>query len=248
MKLLLGLLAVSMALKLGVMVRERLSPPSSPRFAEVQKRLHHTLQNECATRSLTLGAPLFIRIFKESKELELWLEEGPGRSFRLLKSYTVATWGSGTLGPKLREGDGQAPEGFYSVAAGQMNPNSTFHLSFNIGYPNAYDRAHECTGSFIMVHGDAASAGCFAMTNERIEEIYTLADAALRAGQRSFDVHIFPFRMTPQRLAGAEGSQWFDFWQNLEQGYQLFEKTKRPPLVQVRDMRYLFVEREILNR
>jgi len=195
------------------------------------------------------GAPMFIRIFKEKKRLEVWLAKGG--AFRLFKSYPICAY-SGGLGPKLRNGDLQAPEGFYFVTPGRFNPGSDYHLSFNIGYPNAYDRAHDRTGSYIMVHGQCVSIGCFAMAtgplgggaarNRPIEEIWTLADAAFRSGQQFFRVHIFPFMLTEKNLERHAGSKWITFWRNLKQGYDHFEKSKRPPDTVVRAKRYVFAE------
>lgn len=184
-----------------------------------------------------VGAPVFIRIFKEERELELWLKDG--EIFRLYETYPVAGM-SGDLGPKLAEGDRQAPEGFYYVTPGQMNPDSAYHLAFNIGFPNSFDRSHGRTGSFIMVHGSNVSVGCFAMTDEKIEEIYTLCDAAHQAGQPFFRVHIFPFRMTAERMSEAEGHEWFSFWKNLQTGYDRFEAERVPPNVEVRNSTYIF--------
>ena len=147
---------------------------------------------------------------------------------------------SGELGPKLKEGDGQAPEGFYFVPPSHMNPKSRFHLSFNLGYPNAYDRANGRTGSALMVHGGQASVGCFAMTDPKVEEIYALAEAALRNGQRFFRVHSFPFRMTDGNLARHPASRWQPFWLNLKEGYDFFEDSGLPPDVVVGNMRYSF--------
>jgi murein L,D-transpeptidase YafK len=151
----------------------------------------------------------------------------------LFKSYPIFKWGGGTLGPKLAEGDGQAPEGFYRVGVTQMNPFSQYHLAFNIGYPNGHDQAHGYTGSAIMVHGAKASIGCFAMTDPLIEEIYVLTETALTAGQGTFSVHSFPFRMTPERMAKAHADQerWLPFWENLREGYDWFEKTQQLPAI-----------------
>ncbi len=189
------------------------------------------------TEGLPLGLPIFVRIFKEEKELELWVER-KGR-FELLSTYDICTW-SGDLGPKLAEGDGQSPEGFYFVPPEMMNPNSDYHLAFNVGFPNAYDKAHGRTGSYIMVHGSCVSIGCFAMTDKRIEAIYAMADAAHKAGQRYFRVHIFPFRMTAAKMKEHEGSRWVDFWTNLKEGYDWFEDKGRPPEVTVEGLRYRF--------
>lgn len=183
-----------------------------------------------------LGAPVYMRIFKEEAELEVWAEAGE-------RYVRVGTWPicrySGELGPKLAEGDGQAPEGFYEVPASMMNPHSKYHLAFNLGYPNAYDRAQGRTGSYLMVHGSCVSVGCYAMTDEGIDAIYALGDAAHRGGQEAFAVHIFPFRMTEANLARHADSEWIAFWRDLEKGYRIFEKEKRPPRIEVRGGRYV---------
>jgi murein L,D-transpeptidase YafK len=188
---------------------------------------------------LEYGSPVFIRAFKEERELELHVLNKASGKFDRFRKYPVAGM-SGTLGPKLAEGDNQVPEGFYFVPPSAMKPDSTFHLAFNIGYPNAYDRAHERTGTFIMIHGNTVSIGCLAMTDSKIEEIYTLCSAAHANGQKFFRVHIFPFRMTDARMAKATGHRWEDFWKNLKQGYDHFEKNKIPPEVSVEELRYTF--------
>jgi murein L,D-transpeptidase YafK len=212
-------------------------PPSSPRSRAAIARVKPRLQQELRARGLRFGAPIFIRIFKEPKQLEVWVENG--RSFELFRVYEVCTY-SGRLGPKLRTGDLHSPEGFYFVNAGRMNPTSRFHLSFNVGYPNAYDRHHGRTGSALMVHGNCVSIGCYAMTNARIDEIYAMADGALRAGQPFFRVHIFPFRMTNERMQKRRKSKWRGFWNNLKEGYDWFEMTGRPPNVLIDSGRYVF--------
>ncbi len=195
------------------------------------------LRNQFRLASLTLGAPIYIRIFKESKELEVWVERG--ERFKLFKKYPIARF-SGGLGPKTREGDLQAPEGFYAVTAEHMNPWSNFHLAFNIGYPNEYDLLRGATGGAIMVHGKKDSVGCFAMTDPAIEEIYTIADYALSSGQLSFPVHIFPFRMTVANLMHHTRSPHLPFWRNLLRGYTLFELTRLPPTVSLNNQAYAF--------
>lgn len=195
------------------------------------------LQGEFQRSGLKFGAPIFIRIFKESHELELWVQRG-GR-FHLFKKYPIAYF-SGGLGPKLHEGDLQAPEGYYEVFPSLMNPWSNFHLAFNIGYPNLYDQARHASGGMIMIHGKRLSSGCFAMTDPVIEEIYTIADRALNAGQPSFQVHIFPFRMTPANLQRHGQSPHIAFWRNMLRGYTLFELTHVPPQVYVEANQYAF--------
>lgn len=198
------------------------------RFERVRERVTPLLVKQLKEKDLQLGAPVFMRVFKEEAELEVWLKDRSSETFKLFKTYEIARF-SGSLGPKLTEGDLQAPEGFYYVPRSAMNPQSQFHLSFNLGYPNAYDRHHERDGTFLMVHGNKISTGCFAMTDERIEEIYTVADAALKGGQKFFRVHCFPFRMTDERMEKAKEHRWFEFWENLKQGYDWFETKGLPP-------------------
>ena len=221
------------------------------------EKVRPELEAALKKKGLRFGAPVFVRIFKESNQLEVWVQGEPetasdddpaakdGPAFELFRTYKICYW-SGELGPKLKQGDGQAPEGFYYVTRGRMNPLSRYHLSFDLGYPNAYDRAHKRTGDYLMVHGSCVSIGCYAMTDQRIEEIYTLADAALAGGQKYFRVHCFPFRMTDKRMAKAAGDedekQWLSFWENLREGYDTFEKTRRPPNVEVEDGRYVIEE------
>ena len=128
----------------------------------------------------------------------MWKQDRGGR-YALLKTYPVCRY-SGTLGPKKAEGDYQAPEGFYDIRLGQMNPHSIEYLSFNVGYPNAYDRSLGRTGDSLMIHGGCRSVGCYAMTNEQIEEIYALAYDAFAGGQTDIQLQAYPFRMTTANL------------------------------------------------
>lgn len=191
------------------------------------------------------GAPLFMRIFKQENILEVWMQRGD--RYALYKKYPICFY-SGGLGPKLRSGDKQSPEGFYRVYPRSMNPNSQYHLSFNLGYPNEYDRAHGRTGSLLMVHGDCVSSGCYAMTDRQIEEIYRLAEAAFKNGQPHFQVHIFPFRLTADNLQAHQQSPWYTFWANLKEGYDLFEASRQPPAVSVSARRYAFGKDNQFNR
>jgi murein L,D-transpeptidase YafK len=211
--------------------------PTSPRLRPIRARVEPTLEAATKQKGLTYGAPIFIRIFKESRQLEVWMQAQD--RFTLFRTYEICAF-SGGLGPKVQMGDFKSPEGFYAVTPRQMNPRSRYHLSFDLGYPNAYDRTHSRTGNALMVHGDCVSAGCYAMTNAKIEEIYMLADAALRHGQPFFRVHVFPFRMTTERMGGYQDSEWFPFWQNLKEGYDFFEHKGWPPNVSVRHKRYFF--------
>jgi murein L,D-transpeptidase YafK len=188
---------------------------------------------------MRLGEPVFLRAFKEERVLEVFVKRKAAEKYELFRSYHVAGT-SGSLGPKLAEGDGQIPEGFYYTGLRLMNPNSMYHLSFNIGYPNAYDRFHQRTGSHIMIHGSNISIGCLAMTDEMIEKIYTMVDAALNNGQSLIRVHIFPFRMTEERMVRAAGNPNVPFWENLREGFSAFETCGIPPEVDVDQGRYLF--------
>ena len=202
--------------------------PGTPDLAAFDRRL--------AVNGVVLGAPVFLRIFQREFELELWLKRGD--RFELFATYPICRW-SGDLGPKLREGDRQAPEGFYTVDARALNPNSRWHRSFNLGYPNALDRSYDRTGSFLMVHGGCGSVGCYAMTDPVIDEIWRLVTAALKKGQPRFHVHIFPFRMTEARLAERSGEPWTAFWRDLKAGHDAFEATRLPPRIAVCDGRYV---------
>lgn len=213
------------------------SIPSSNRSKEAIRRKTPVLEDEFQNNNLTLGNPVFIRIFKESKELEMWIKKED--QFELFKTYRICYY-SGGLGTKTRQGDGKSPEGFYFVTPGQLNPNSNFHLSFNIGYPNAYEREQGYTGGAIMVHGNCVSIGCYAMTDRRIEEIWTIIVKAFENGQCFFRIHIFPFRLTEDELAGYSNSPWYEFWMNLKEGYDYFEEQGHPPDVTVRNGKYIF--------
>jgi murein L,D-transpeptidase YafK len=189
-----------------------------------------SLPQRLAAQGFAAGQHVFIRIFKEESTLELWMNKG--QQWSLFQSYPICRW-SGRLGPKLKEGDKQAPEGFYSVGLGQLNPNSRWHLAFNLGFPNAFDRAHGRTGSYLMVHGGCTSIGCYAMTNGAVDDIYRLVEAALRGGQSSVEVHAFPFRLTPENLKRHASSPWSLFWQGLRKGYDAFERKRDVPRVKV---------------
>ena len=191
-----------------------------------------------AEKHMYRNSPILIRIFKEEAELELWKQNENGE-FALLKTYPICRW-SGDLGPKKKEGDRQAPEGFYTITPAQMNPNSNYYLAFNTGYPNAYDRAWGHTGSELMVHGDCSSRGCYAMTDEQIQEIYALARDAFFGGQKEFQFEAFPFRMTALNMAKHRNNPNFAFWKMLKEGYDDFEATHQEPKVAVCEKRYVF--------
>jgi murein L,D-transpeptidase YafK len=208
-----------------------LSLPDTPDLNNLSGRL--------AAHGLIQGAPVLIRIFKREFELELWMKRHG--VFHRFTTYPVCRW-SGRLGPKIKQGDRQTPEGFYAVTREALNPNSRWYRSFNIGFPNAYDRAHGRTGTFLMVHGGCASVGCFAMTNAQMDEIWRLITAAFDAGQTSFQVQSFPFRMSQEKLGQYQGHSDEAFWHDLKAGNDLFEATLLPPTVHLCRGRYAFAK------
>jgi murein L,D-transpeptidase YafK len=204
--------------------------------APADRQLPASTQALLAIKGMKQESPIFVRIFKEESELEVWKYKD-GR-FQYFRTYPICAW-SGGLGPKVQQGDRQAPEGFYTISRGQMNPHSLYHLAFNIGFPNAYDRSNGHTGSALMIHGNCKSAGCYAMTDAYIEEIYILAREAFNAGQTKFHVQALPFRMTADNMQRHRDSPWYQFWVSLKEGYDAFEATGKPPIVKVCSKQYL---------
>jgi murein L,D-transpeptidase YafK len=202
------------------------------------RELPAALLSLLAQKKMPRLSPILLRIFKEESELEVWKQTASGR-FELLKLYPVCRW-SGELGPKQHEGDYQAPEGFYAITPKLMNPNSSYYLAINIGFPNAFDAANGRDGSFLMIHGNCASVGCYAMTDEQIGEIYALARDAFLGGKPAFQVQAYPFRMTPDNLARHRTNPNLPFWQMLKIGNDHFEATHLEPRVDVCDRRYVF--------
>jgi len=186
----------------------------------------------------TPSSPTLIRTYKKEAELEIWKMKSNGE-YALLKTFPMCRW-SGQLGPKKREGDMQVPEGFYSIAPGQMNPNSHYYLAFNVGYPNAYDRAYGRTGGNVMVHGVCSSAGCFSMTDEQVADIYAIARDSFNGGQREIQLQSYPFHMTAENMAKFRLDPNIDFWKNLKNGSDYFEVTKAEPPVLVCGKHYVF--------
>jgi murein L,D-transpeptidase YafK len=189
-------------------------------------------------KDMDLQSPILIRLFKQEAELEVWKQDRSGK-FALLKTYPICRW-SGDLGPKVREGDRQAPEGFYEISPAQMNPRSAYYLSFNTGFPNAYDRALGRSGSELMVHGDCSSRGCYAMTDEQIAEIYALGRESFFGGQKAFQFDAFPFHMTPMNMAKHRNNPNMAFWKMIKEGYDHFEVTHQEPKVDFCEKHYVF--------
>lgn len=196
------------------------------------------LAREIKTKGFNQEDAVLVRIFKEESELEVWKKKKSGE-YALFKTYPICRW-SGKLGPKKKIGDRQAPEGFYQVNMGLLNPKSQYYLSFNLGYPNRLESALGYTGEALMVHGACSSSGCYAMTDQQMAELYPIILKAMKSGQRSFQVQAYPFRMTAANMARHAGDPNMRFWQNLKQGYDAFNRTKREVAVSVCEGRYQF--------
>jgi murein L,D-transpeptidase YafK len=184
------------------------------------------------------GQAMMIRVFKQTNEFEVWKRTTAG-GFKLFKTYNICAY-SGTLGPKIKEGDRQAPEGFYNITPGLMNPKSNYYLAFNTGFPNKFDRAWGRTGANLMVHGDCSSSGCYSMTDEAIAEIYALVRESFAGGNPVVQMQIFPFRMTPRNLAQHSTNPNIDFWLAIKEGHDRFELSKTPPAWDVCEKKYVF--------
>ena len=191
-------------------------------------------------KGTTKQSPMLIRTYKKEAEFEIWKMRSDGK-YALLKTYPMCRW-SGQLGPKVKEGDRQVPEGFYAITPGQMNPNSAYYLSFNVGYPNAYDRAQGATGGAIMVHGACSSAGCFSMTDQQIAEIYAIARESFAGGQGEIQMQSYPFHMNAENFAKHRADPNIAFWKQLKEGADNFEVTKAEPKVGVCGRHYVFNE------
>src|SRR6516225_1695904 len=194
--------------------------------AKATKEVPPELLSLFRKKKMPKHSPILVRIFKEESELEVWKQDATGH-FQLLKIFPICRW-SGDLGPKLYEGDHQAPEGFYTITPELMNPNSNYYLAINTGFPNSFDKANNRNGSLLMIHGDCSSMGCYAMTDEQISEIYALARDAL-LGRPSFQVQAYPFRLTPANLARHRTHPQLAFWKMLKIGNDHFEATHLEP-------------------
>ena len=215
--------------------------PSTPRSLGITKGVGAGLREDLSGRGLGVGDPVFIRIFKEEAELELWMKSRDEPHYTLFKIFRLTDC-AGRPGPKFREGDGQAPEGFYFGTSNSFRPETKHHLGLDIGYPNAYDEKHGYTGSDLMIHGGVNSAGAFALAPRDMEVVYTVTAAGVEAGQKIIRINIFPFRMADGRMDKIlnKPPQWIDFWLNLKEGYDFFENVGVPPDVAVESGRYVF--------
>ncbi|MBI3650685.1 MAG: L,D-transpeptidase family protein [Acidobacteria bacterium] len=217
------------------------------KFARVQTAMEEkgeAVKSLFAAKNLDYPAKeIYLRVFKREGVLELWANH-KGR-YQLVKEYKICA-ASGELGPKRRQGDNQVPEGFYLID--RFNPLSNFYLSLGVNYPNQADRIFGAGGNLggdIFIHGNCVSIGCVAITDDQIKELYLIAVEARAAGQMKIPVHIFPARMHPhgmkrlEREAAQHPALW-NFWRNLQGGYEVFETHHRLPVVTVdRQGRYI---------
>ena len=213
--------------------------------AKAMKELSPEMLALLQKKNMPKESPILVRVFKEESEVDVWKQDTTGL-YQLLKVYPICRW-SGELGPKKAEGDRQAPEGFYSITPGLMNPNSSYYLAINMGFPNAFDKANGYTGGFLMIHGDCSSRGCYAMTDEQIGEIYSLARESFLGGQKQFQIQAYPFRMTPANLARHRTNPNMAFWKMLKEGNDHFEVTHTEPKVDVCDRHYVFDAQQPAN-
>lgn len=208
----------------------------------VSNRVEHPLpakmRQKLARMNMSMSSPIMMRIFKQEAVMEVWKANSQNR-YELVATYPICAW-SGQLGPKKKEGDRQAPEGFYTVTPAQMNPRSSYYLSFDMGYPNKFDRAYGRTGRNLMIHGACSSSGCYSISDAAVLQVYAFARDAFKAGQKSFQIQAYPFRMTAENMARHRSSEHYEFWKNLKVGYDHFEITHRPPEVDVCGKKYVF--------
>lgn len=209
-----------------------------PRDSRHWVALSPEIQSKMTEMGLSKASPILIRAYKKESELEIWKADNSGE-YKLLKTFPICRW-SGQLGPKKAEGDRQVPEGFYAITPQMMNPNSSFYLSFNVGYPNNFDRQLGRNGSNIMVHGACSSRGCFSMTDKQIADIYALARESFAGGQKAIQMQSFPFRFTPENLAKYRADDNLPFWKNLKEGADRFEVSKREVEVAACNGKYRF--------
>lgn len=178
--------------------------------------------------------------YKDLDRLDLFAKSSKDSVYKVIQQYEICAR-SGKLGPKKAEGDKQVPEGFYHI--NRFNPQSKFYLSLGINFPNAYDLAHDYTGSDIFIHGKCETVGCLPMTDEWMKEIYLYALWAKDAGQENIPVYIFPFEMTDTNLEKHKpqvDESTFSFWKNIQEGYQLFHKNQQELRVSIENKKYIF--------
>lgn len=205
---------------------------------KVEQPLPSHILADMSKKGMDRNSPIMIRIFKEEGVMEI-MKANQSNRFEVIADYKICAW-SGRLGPKVKEGDRQAPEGFYMLTPANLNPNSKYYLAINTGFPNRYDAVNGRTGNNLMIHGACSSSGCYSMTDQQVLEIYAFARDAFKGGQKAIQLEAFPFRMTAENMWKHRLSPNIEFWKMLKVGYDNFEVTKRPPEVEVCEKKYVF--------
>jgi murein L,D-transpeptidase YafK len=190
-----------------------------------------------AEKHLRFGAPVFLRVYKQSSEVELWVQQGP--RYALFKTYSICRW-SGGLGPKMVQGDRQAPEGLYHITAPDLVVNRRWHRAMRLNYPNAFDVVNGRTGYGIYIHGKCRSVGCFAINDDNVEEVYEIVRAALSNGQVRIPVLSLPFRFSSINSLVNEPFVFGEFWRELRRADFLFNRDRLPPSASLCDGNYYF--------
>lgn len=231
MKLAFLLLLVPLPASAGSFLRSQLRHSRVKATAEA-----HTdrLKKEFASaKAAWPPSQVFLRGFKLEGELELWARgEGEGQALVRVRTFFVCAK-SGSLGPKLKSGDGQVPEGVYRI--NRFNPRSSYHLSLGINYPNRVDLVRSkglSPGGDIFIHGDCVTIGCLPLTDEPMEELYLSVMLARDEGQRSLPVHLFPCHFeSPECRAILESAapKRQRFWASLQKIDRAFRATKTVP-------------------
>ena len=234
----------SLLIGLFLLLNHQPGIPDSKRAADIRGKVWPGLQKNLHDKGLSDDQPIYLRIIKETNTLQIWVRAR--KEYTLFKSYDICFF-SGGLGTKKLDGDEKSPEGYYTIKPNQLNPNSAYHLSMNIGYPNQLERQLGYTGDAIMIHGDCVSIGCYAMTDPVIEEIYTMVYQAFLHGQQAVELSILPFKMDDAHMCTYASSPNIAFWRNLKTGYDIFQKTHLPPVVSVSDRSYVFTEANLLT-
>ena len=219
---------------------------SSAVASDVRQRFTRTfetaqLPGDLAAIGAWLGAPMLLRVFKQEREVEVWVQPEDQQTFVLFRIFPICFY-SGKLGPKVKEGDMQSPEGFYFVGPAQMRAKSQYHRAIDFAFPNDYDAAQGYTGTELLIHGNCVSSGCYAMTDPFVEQLYELGSATAATAAQGFWIHAFPFHMTAEALAGQQDSPWHGFWAQLKAGYDAFESRRVPPHISVESGRYVVTE------
>ena len=224
-------------------VAPALGQSSAATAADVRQRFTRTfktaqLPGDLAAIGARLGAPMLLRVFKLEREVEVWVQPEDQQTFVLFRIFPICFY-SGKLGPKVKEGDMQSPEGFYFVGPAQMRAKSQYHRAIDFAFPNDYDAAQGYTGTELLIHGNCVSSGCYAMTDPFVEQLFELGSATAATAAQGFWIHAFPFHMTAEALAGQQDSPWLGFWEQLKAGYDAFETSRVPPHIRVEGGRYV---------